>query len=269
MPYGRYRNPYSSLGNSAADIVSTFINKKGIQQGGYLDASKSMADIDSTRAGTDKIMQELAGNDRANSLTREDYNAAKGGDYGAQMELAQRRGQDPGGMETIMGLLSDPSMMENIQNMIPQENRPAAWNAVSQDENDINGMLDAVLKDQSRNRNAKGKGEAIPDLNDPAAILKYFEKGGDISTFLDVVLNQQGTTGQGVAAVNQSKNDMSDTDILNLLYPDGLYDAEQIAGAPARVKAFKEQWGQGKSGGKAQFDYVPGNSSGARLVPTQ
>jgi hypothetical protein len=65
---GRYANPYKQAGNSVAGILDTFMNRGGIQQQGYLDASKSMADIEQTRASTQKILAELARNRAADKI---------------------------------------------------------------------------------------------------------------------------------------------------------------------------------------------------------
>lgn len=65
---GRFANPYKQLGNSAAGIVNTFLDRDKIQSMGYLDASKQMADIENTRASTKKILDELARQEAINAM---------------------------------------------------------------------------------------------------------------------------------------------------------------------------------------------------------
>ena len=269
MPlYGRSRNPYSQLGSSAADIVNTFINKKGIAQGGYLDASKKMADIDATRMGTDKIMQELSRDDRANSMTAADYNAMQGGDFGTRMEGATRMGATPGGIDDIMGMLGGASMQDTVTGNVPLDMRPTAQNYLGQEgqENDVQGMYRAVLAAQENARNKPG--DAPVDMNDPATMLGMIDKH-KAAAFAEYMMNNEGaTTGAGLTSANRKATQMSDAEIMKLLYPYGFSSEEERSGAQQTLKQFKQQMGytgSSQGSGSAQYNYVPGKG----LIPAQ
>ena len=125
----RYQNPYAALGSSAAGIVDSFMNRGGIESSGYLNASKAMADIDSTRAGTgktkvetDKILQELARSRSADSMTAEDFNAMKSGDFGTQMQGSIQAGNGTQSFKDIIAQFAPPeggAVASELQTAIP------------------------------------------------------------------------------------------------------------------------------------------------------